>query len=217
MGHLTHESLLDGMPRGRLPEPRRDIQNIAVVGAESFEELETRKSRRLRSLGRLRIDGRLIELLKDNIENRTKPSHYSKTLRPICLQSGFPLERVRFYAEWSDFHNDSSCNPDILFFDGHGYSGKYPSLFDEPHISYGYEETKGETLPIRKVLQWINEKKGSIFLMVLPICYSIELAEVLRRSDRVEYVFGPDDHGINEEEHDCRLDKIRLLFTEWYS
>jgi len=214
--------LLEGMPRGALPTPLRHFHNrvIAFVGAESFEELETRKSHRLRELGRLRkggIDGRLIERLKGNIEEGTEPSHYSKTLRSICLQSGFPLENVRFYAEWSDFHNDSSCNPDIIFFDGHGYSGKYPSLFNEPHISHGYKETEGETHPIGDILQWINEKKGSTFLIVLPICSSIELADELRKSGKVKYVFGPDDHRINEAEHNYRLDSIRLLFEEWFA
>lgn len=219
--------LLEGMPRGDLPTPLRHFHNrvIAVVGAESFEELETRKSQRLRDLRDLRsIRGtpvELIERLKDNIEKETKPSHYSKTLRSICLESGFPLLGVRFYATWDDFDNDSLCNPDIIFFDGHGYSGKPDSPFDEPRISNGYEvqETpkEEETHPIEKILQWINEKKGSIFLIFLPICDSNELAGVLRQSDKVKHVFGPDHHSIFEFEHEYRLDSIRLLFEEWFA
>jgi hypothetical protein len=214
--------LLDKMPRGDLPTPLRDFPNrvIAFVGAESFGELETRNSLwdpLLEDMHNFPLRSVERTALEDTIE-KIEPSPYSKTLWSICLKSDFPLENVRFYAEWSDFHNDSSCNPDIIFFDGHGYSVEYSPLFDEPHISCGYEaEAIGEeTRPIGDILRWINEKKGSIFLIFLPICCSIELAKVLQ-SDKVKHVFGPDGHSITQEETNYRLESILLLFDEWFA
>jgi len=220
--------LLDKMPRGDLPTRLRDFHNrvIVVVGAESFEEWETRKS----------ILDQTLMIFRDldppaynDMMNATeiKPWPYSKILRSICLKSGFSLENVRFYAKWSDFLNDSSCNPDIIFFDGHGYSvpitsdGKSHISY---HISYGYDDDTGPkhpieeiTHPIEEIFQGINEKKGSIFLIVLPICFSTQLAKVLRRSDNVEYVFGPDDDLISPEDQYYRWDSILRLFEKLFA
>ena len=220
--------LLDKMPRGDLPTPLRDFHNraIVVVGAESFEEWETRKSILDQTLMIFRdLDGPEYNDMMNALPE-IKPWPYSKILRSICLKSGFSLENVRFYAKWSDFLNDSSCNPDIIFFDGHGYSvpitsdGKSHISY---HISYGYDDDTGPkhpieeiTHPIEEIFQGINDKKGSIFLIFLPICCSIELAEVLK-SKQVKHVFGPDGHSITEEETNYRLESILLLFDEWFA
>jgi hypothetical protein len=223
--------LLDKMPRGDLPTRLRDFHNrvIVVVGAESFEEWETRKSiwdpllQDMRNFPLLSTERTALEDVIEKIE----PWPYSKILRSICLKSGFSLENVRFYAKWSDFLNDSSCNPDIIFFDGHGYSvpitsdGKSHISY---HISYGYDDDTGPkhpieeiTHPIEEIFQGINEKKGSIFLIVLPICFSTQLAKVLRRSDNVKYVFGPDDDLISPEDQYYRWDSILRLFEKLFA
>ena len=162
------------------------------------------------------IGANSLQELKDRDD-----SCYYYVLKKFCRISGYDMANIIFYPKWTAMRDgEVSRERDtdavyLPFVDGHARSANWWVLTPakESEISEGHGES--DFRPTRERLAYLEELDREILLVILPICWSKEAADVLL-DGVVKHVFPQDNFplGAYDMEFKHKMESLVLYFEK---